>query len=138
MNGGQGVDQLDGGNGNDILSGGDGSDTLTGGAGIDQFTGGIGNDIFSFDFPDSGLGLSNRDIISDFSVAEADKIDLTKIGGLKFLAVEGAAFSGADEVRFVQSGGTTIVQINTNGDTLSDMDIELTGTINLVAGDFLL
>lgn len=59
-----GDDMLDGAAGNDTLNGGTGNDTLTGGSGADQFA-------FSY-----ALGSSNVDVITDFSVAQGDRIAL--------------------------------------------------------------
>jgi hypothetical protein len=55
-----------GGSGNDILYGSDGNDTLTGGDGAD---------VFKFVAGDSGT-----DLITDFSIADGDKVDLSSYG----------------------------------------------------------
>lgn len=55
-----------GGAGNDILYGSDGNDTLTGGG---------GSDVFKFKVGDTG-----SDIITDFSLADGDKLDLSSFG----------------------------------------------------------
>jgi Ca2+-binding RTX toxin-like protein len=74
--------QLDGLAGNDALVGGAGNDTLTGGAGLDILVGGVGNDsliggigadAFVLDLAGSN---TNIDTITDFSVADDDKIYL--------------------------------------------------------------
>ncbi|MES2942488.1 MAG: FG-GAP-like repeat-containing protein [Pseudomonadota bacterium] len=65
-----GNDYLIGDAGDDILSGGSGNDRLTGGLGADRLTGGLDADTFVID---SGGG---RDVISDFSFAQGDKINL--------------------------------------------------------------
>ncbi|MFL5160627.1 MAG: calcium-binding protein [Microvirga sp.] len=61
-----GGDYLFGGAGNDLLDSGFGSDVLNGGAGADTFR-------FS-----SSLGAGNTDTIQDFSVAEGDRIVLSR------------------------------------------------------------
>jgi surface adhesion protein len=55
-----------GGAGNDIFYGSDGNDTLTGGGGAD---------VFKFVAGDSGA-----DLITDFSIADGDKVDLSSFG----------------------------------------------------------
>ncbi|MGB0929122.1 MAG: hypothetical protein ACPGVA_18050, partial [Pikeienuella sp.] len=63
--------------------------------------------------------------------------DSTTSGDQDLFFVNGDAFSNtAGEVRFEQVGGNTIVQLDTNGDAVADMEIELTGLFTLVSGDF--
>src|SRR6185312_2623763 len=67
--------------GNDILDGGAGNDILIGGAGLDRLIGGSGSDTFCFHLAaDSTPGAV--DVITDFSAAELDKIDLSQIDGI--------------------------------------------------------
>lgn len=57
-----------------LLNGAGSNDTLVGGAGVDTLTGGLGADIFRFN---SALNAtSNRDVITDFSIAQGDGIQL--------------------------------------------------------------
>ncbi|MEN3165545.1 calcium-binding protein [Tistrella mobilis] len=72
LDGGAGNDFLYGLGGNDVLKGGTGNDLLAGGAGMDRLTGGSGRDIFRFD---TAPGSDNRDIITDYVVAD-DTIQL--------------------------------------------------------------
>lgn len=76
--GGSGDDTIAGGNatnilfgmsGNDHLDGGGGADVLDGGAGADVLTGGAGADIFRFQ-------TSDRDVVTDYSQAEGDRLQL--------------------------------------------------------------
>ncbi len=136
ISGGAGNDDLYGGADDDTLYGGSGNDDLDGGAGVDTMTGDGGADDFEFHAGDSGVGAGNRDEITDFSKAQNDDIDLSSFGGLDFIGTAG--FSAAGQVRFWHSGGDTIVAINTAGNTGAEMQIELSGVINLAAGDFLL
>jgi len=65
-------DEFRTGAGNDTVNAGSGNDTLDGGSGTDTLTGGSGSDVFV-------LTYSGQDRITDFSVAEGDKIDLSNM-----------------------------------------------------------
>ncbi|UWZ96982.1 tandem-95 repeat protein [Vibrio splendidus] len=69
-------DTVDGGEGDDILYGQGGADTIIGGLGNDILTGGDDADIFKW--VDGDLDGST-DRISDFSIAEGDKVDLSDL-----------------------------------------------------------
>ncbi|MGK9233641.1 calcium-binding protein [Inquilinus limosus] len=146
ISGSQGVDSLvgnDGANvlqgwaGNDILNGARGKDTLTGGAGADRFV--YGGTIHS----PVGAGA---DRITDFSHAQGDRIDLSIIdantsvsGNQAFSFIGTGLYTGtAGQLRYAVSGGVTTVAGDVNGDGTSDFHIQLTGSIVLVAGDFVL
>jgi subtilisin family serine protease len=137
-----GNDSLFGLAGNDTLDGGAGNDLLLGGAGRDQMTGGAGADMFRFTtLADSAIG-SNRDIISDFSRIDGDRIDLaaidanTRLAGDQAFTFIGSASFGriAGQLRFV--GG--LVQADVNGDGRADMEIAVQGISSLLATDFVL
>jgi hypothetical protein len=96
---------------------------------------------------DSAAGAVNAEVITDFSQAQGDRIQLTAIDAIPggadnpFAFIGTAAFSGtAGELRYRIEGGTgdTIVELDVNGDGLRDMSIRLDGTHALVAGDFVL
>ncbi|WP_390517766.1 Ig-like domain-containing protein, partial [Vibrio fortis] len=70
-----GDDTVAGGLGDDILYGQGGDDTLIGGLGDDILTGGEGEDIFKWVDMDDG----SSDTITDFSVADGDKLDLSEL-----------------------------------------------------------
>ena len=124
--GGDGTDSIDGGGGNDKIVGGRGADTLTGGAGADLFQ--------FLSNGDSGLGL-NRDVITDFQQG-SDKIDLSALDATRYIGTSN--FSGrAGEVRYASFDGGTIVELDTNGDRLADLQIGLDNGVSLVFGDFL-
>lgn len=126
---------ITGNSGNNSLAGLDGNDSLTGGSGVDALTGGTGTDSFIYAASASGVGAGNRDIISDFSQSDGDKINLSAVtAGLSF--VYGGAFTGAKQVRYEYDSGNTIVQIDSNGDGTADMEIQLTGTFSLTETDF--
>ena len=87
----------------------------------------------------------SRDVIADFSQSQGDIIDVAAVdadvvaaGDQAFSFIGTAAFTGvAGELRFRQASGMTIVECDRNGDRVTDMQIELTGLINLQARDFL-
>jgi Ca2+-binding RTX toxin-like protein len=70
-----GSDTLLGKGGGDYLFGGAGNDTLDSGFGCDVLIGGSGADRFNFM---TALGAGNMDTIQDFSVAEGDRIVLSR------------------------------------------------------------
>lgn len=73
---------LTGNSANNILSGGDGNDTLIGGLGSDTLTGGSGADIFGFSPYDSSV--AQFDVVTDFSIADGDRISLGSVGPATF------------------------------------------------------
>lgn len=154
FDGADGADKLYGYGGADTLLGGAGADSLYGGGAIDQIYGGagrdilrgdLGNDVFWFDDGDySGITNAAADRIVDFGQG-FDKIDLSLTdavaGGADnaFSFIGTAAFGNvAGQLRFEQSLGVTLILGDTNGDGLADIAIALTGTINLLATDFVL
>lgn len=132
MYGGGGNDGLRGFDGNDTLSGGRGNDTLVGGRGIDSLSGGGGGDRFDFNrVTESGITAATRDHIADF-VHLTDDIDLRTLdaktgtpGNDTFVFKGTQAFNAEGQVRVVQSGNHTIVQLNTTGRTGAEMTIQL-------------
>jgi Ca2+-binding RTX toxin-like protein len=137
-----GNDTLSGLTGNDTLDGGAGNDLLISGAGRDVMTGGTGADSFRFTaLADSVVGTS-RDLITAFSQAEGDRIDLatidanTRLSGNQAFAFIGDAGFGrvAGQLRF--AGG--VLQADLNGDARADMEIAIQGVSTLLAVDFIL
>ena len=120
--------------GDDSLAGGGGADTLIGGLGRDSLEGGAGADLFRFESGgDSAVG-SVRDLILDFETG-SDRIDLSAVGGSTFIGT--SAFTGAaGQVRYAAFAGTTIVELDGDGDRIGDFQIELDGTFQLGADDF--
>ncbi|MFN3210920.1 MAG: calcium-binding protein [Roseovarius sp.] len=142
-------DRLYGRGGDDMLFGEAGADAFYGGLGADTMTGGAdagrSDRYIYFNAAETGVNMGNRDVITDF-VSGEDRIEIRRIDaditqGFKqfFDFIGDAAFSGtAGELRFQQAGGITLVQADRDGDGAADMEIELTGTIDLVADDFLI
>lgn len=146
--GGGGIDQLYGDGGTNTLYGGKGNDFLYSGAGTDTFYGGIGADRFVFAPGALPTAPGAIDTIADFHHNEHDRIDLSAFdadpvaAGDQALHFIGAAdfTHHAGELRYdtVTQAGTTLVLADLNGDGVADVTIALTGTIDLVARDFVL
>jgi Ca2+-binding RTX toxin-like protein len=134
LNGVAGDDALNGGAGNDVLNGGAGIDYLVGGAGADILAGGLGADRFAF------LALGERgDTISDFKVADGDRLDLRGLfgggAGQKYAELSAGGFVKAAAV----AGG---VQVSVDADGGADGYVALVTlqglTVAALGGDFLI
>jgi Ca2+-binding RTX toxin-like protein len=145
LDGGTGSDWLSGGLGDDILLGLAGSDRLIGGMGRDVLTGGAGNDRFEFTALGESAPGADRDLIADFSrsLGNRDTIDLAALdandsvaGNQSFAWVGTGAFTAAGQLRYSQTGGTTVVQASTDADSAAEFEIELTGLAILSSSDF--
>jgi Ca2+-binding RTX toxin-like protein len=144
--GNEGSNELIGGFGNDTVDGAGGADILFGGRGVDRQTGGAAADAFGFtDTLESGVGAGHRDVIADFSRTQGDKLDLhlidARLGTSQdqaFAFINGDGFTAEGQVRFFVEGDHTVVEANTTGGSGAEMQVELSGNINLTAGDFLL
>jgi Ca2+-binding RTX toxin-like protein len=122
-------DTLEGRGGNDQLAGNFGGDLLTGGGGADRFW-------FRYATDSNAAG---QDTITDFSHAQHDRIDLTKIYAPKLDFIGSEKFHGhAGELHAVKKGGDTLVEADTNGDKTADFALLLDGGPKVIAGDFIL
>lgn len=136
------ANNLSGDAGNDYLSGSSGNDWLNGGAGADQLVGGSGADRFIFKAWVDHFG----DTILDFTVAQADRIDLARIdanqsiaGDQAFSFIGTAAFSGtAGELRFVKAASDTYIYGDVNGDASADYIIQLDDAVTMYKSYFYL
>lgn len=154
IHGGNGNDSLSGGNGIDSIIAGSGADTLYGGNGADILKGGDGKDVYVYRAASDSTAAAS-DTITDF-VHGVDKIDFTTIAGINAsgrvpqfqgeLAASGNVKLNANSVGFIESGGNTLVLVNTssaakiisaaNTDS-ADMKIVLLGVrLGLTATDF--
>jgi Ca2+-binding RTX toxin-like protein len=141
-----GDDTLAGGGGDDSLVGGGGADLLEGGAGQDTLRGGSHQDVFRFRDGDLGATRPLADLVADFNQAAGERIHLAAIdantnvaSNQAFIWIGNGAFTGAArQLHYVQQGGKTFIEGDTNGDGAADFAIALTGTINLVAADIVL
>jgi Ca2+-binding RTX toxin-like protein len=140
------IENVSGSNFNDTLIGNTAANVMRGMAGRDTLTGGVGADRFVYSaVGDSAVG-ANRDVITDFSHAQGDRIDLSAIDGNGAAPGNGVfTFIGtglftavAGQLRYAVGGGQTVIAGDANGDGVSDFHIALTGSIALVAGDFVL
>ena len=164
--GGAGDDTLDGGRykdfvsgdaGRDKLFGGAGDDTITGGLGRDYLAAGSGRDVLVFNsLADSGTayGQGVIDNVTYFQIDATqgsglyiDRIDLSAIdamagvaGDQAFSFIGTAEFSAEGQVRVVQSGTATFLQVNAVGSTGSDMTVCLLAVTAAAIGveDFIL
>ena len=164
--GGAGNDTIDGGNqrnviaggaGTDTIMGGNSRDTITGGGGADRLYGKDGGDRFIFEkASDIGKAVGKRDVIEDFKLGTfngSDKIDLSRIDAKKgtakndkfsFNAEEGADFTGRKGELIWESdrvgGGfyAALIKGDLNGDRKADFVLEVTGSMDMFARDFIL
>ncbi len=120
-----GDDTIYGGAGDDTIYGQEGNDTIYGGAGNDVLSGGSGADTFVQDAANQGIN-----IIKDFSIDEADVLDLS---GLiqnydpTQKAIDDFVFS-----RDVDGGSILSVDVSGSGDASNAVDIvALEGMTNL-------
>jgi len=66
-------------------------------------------------------------------------IDVVDVIGGTFVFQGTNVFSGTQaEVRYVQTAGSTIIEVDSTGNGAVDMEIELAGLYTLTGGDFVL
>ncbi|PSH67919.1 hypothetical protein CU102_15210 [Phyllobacterium brassicacearum] len=152
---------LYGNDGADTISGGAGNDTIIGGIGAyftnnfapaasipgippnDTLSGGLGADVFVFRATQDS-DIPRADVITDFSTSEGDRIDLSTFHAdypgqgdpidLTFIGY--GDFSGEiGELRLVQNGTATEIQIDVNGDEAADFLVKLAGVTDVLDGD---
>ncbi len=153
-----GADLLRGLGGDDNILGDEGGDTLIGDAGADNLYAGkaLNSSTETDGDPDiikylrlSDSTVEDADSIFDFeNIARGgcDKIDLSNLdansllpGKQAFQFIGTAAFSSAGgEVKLAISGDNTLVLVNTDGDTASEMVIIVKDVIGLTVDDFIL
>lgn len=145
IGGNDAANTLNGAAGNDVLRGNGGADVLIGGAGSDVMTGGAGADRFVFaSIGESTVALKGQDQILDFSHADLDLIDLSKIDANGADAGEGAfklmtAFDGYHGALIVTARGSQwLVQGDVNGDKSADFAILVKSSTALLAADFVM
>ncbi|MFA5989466.1 MAG: type I secretion C-terminal target domain-containing protein [Sphingomonas sp.] len=123
------ANRIEGRGGNDTINGGGGSDTLLGGMGVDTLTGGLGADTFFFD---TATLSSAKDTITDFSIAQGDKLDISSI----LVGYDPLTSLIDDFISFSTSGANTNVSVDRdgNGSTYASIQIaSLSGVTGLDA-----
>ncbi|OWV40124.1 hypothetical protein CDZ97_19110 [Mameliella alba] len=138
--GGEGFDNLRGDGGNDVLRGGDDEDLLIGGMGRDMLTGGADADCFAFASAAEMGANANRDQILDFEQG-VDMISLAGVvpGVLEFRGTAAFDPSGNPELRLMEMpSGSTIIQVDVDGDGLVDGEIRVANVVGLTEDDFTL
>jgi Ca2+-binding RTX toxin-like protein len=138
---------LSGGTGNDILDGGAGIDTLNGGSGNDTLSGGAGGDFFRFDSALSGT--TNVDRVTDFSIADNDRIQLENTGTGLFTAITatgtlaltafviGTAFTNTvQRIRYDSNIGNLFYDSDGSGSAASILFCTLSGGLGLTNNQF--
>lgn len=122
---------------------GSGNDTITAGRAVNVMEGGAGDDVFRFTDVESADG----DTILDFQ--PGDRLDLSSMdadaavaGNQNFTLLNGTAFTAAAQlmVSYEERDGVayTIVSGNVSGDAAEEFRIELKGSHNLTASNFVL
>ncbi len=124
-----------------IIKGHAGVDRINGGAGFDQMSGGAAADTFVFSsVADIGNAAGARDSILDF-LSGTDKIDLSAIDGNTNVAgVQGFSYIGATAFSNVAGQlrlANGVLFGDTNGNSVSDFQIDLNGLAAMAAADFI-
>ncbi|MDP2240337.1 MAG: M10 family metallopeptidase C-terminal domain-containing protein, partial [Burkholderiales bacterium] len=111
---------------------------ITGGAGADKLTGNSGNDHFIYLAASDSPANSGWDRITDFTQGH-DKIDLAAFRGDADLVWSDDNVATEFGVWFTNSGKSTFVYADTDGDAVADLKIELEHTrgLNLTIDDFI-
>jgi len=141
--GGDGNDTIAGGKGSETLLGGDGNDSIDGNGGNDLALLGAGDDTFVWDPGDGSDTIEGQDgtdtmVFNGANVAE--RVALSANGNrLKFLRDPGSVTmdsAGVERVDFNALGGADLVTVNDlSGTDVSDVNIDLAGTLGGAAGD---
>jgi Ca2+-binding RTX toxin-like protein len=136
-----GFENVTGGKGSDELTGGNTANRMTGGGGADVLEGNGGADRFIYRSVSDSTS-AQPDVIVDFG--GNDRIDLSAIdarkgpGNNQFRFIGTDDFETAGELRYSYGLDRTVIQADTDGDGVADIEIILEGRVDLNAGDFIL
>jgi len=108
------------------LNGSTGNDTLDGGDGLDTLTGGTATDIFLFH---SATAFHNIDVVTDFSTAQTDKINIADL----LTGFHSGTDNIADFVSLVTSGSNTLLKVDMDG-TGGAFSMTQIATLNGITG----
>lgn len=132
---------------NDIIAGADGNNVITGGKGADLLSGGSGKDRYVY-LGEKDSTLNKFDLIGGFE-HNRDRIDLSKIdpdtANDKFRFIGEGDLKRAGDVAYRHIEGDegdfddrTVISINIDKKGGPDMEIRLSGLVDLTAADFIL
>jgi len=115
------------------------TDTDADTAGADTYTGSAGADTFVFpDESGSSGDATARDVITDFSISDGDKIDISSLSS-DFNARGMSSFAGeTNQLIWGQSGADTVIRFDSDGDDIADWSLALTNftATDLTYADF--
>jgi Ca2+-binding RTX toxin-like protein len=118
------------------LTGNDGVNILAGGLGLDTLRGNGGGDVFLWSSV-AESGLSNFDIVMDYSSAQGDLLHFTNMdadetvaGDQNFTFKGAAAFTAPGQINWFSNGTDTFIQLNTDADLDADGVIQLSGVLS--------
>jgi VCBS repeat-containing protein len=142
VKGNDGDDKIYGGSGSDTINGNNGCDAIIGGYGADHLRGGNGDDRFIY-LSAADSNAARFDVISDFR-SGSDRIDLTALGALAFLALTSASTSvPAHTIAWFYDSTTnqTVLYVNPTNHVLDIgnsalLEIHLEGFVTVQASDF--
>ena len=130
LQGNDGDNRLEGKDGADTLSGGGGEDLLLGGRGNDRMSGGNGADVFAVDWESlAGSGPVETDTILDFSTADGDILDLSRL-------YDGVY--GFGDMTLTYAGGVTTLRIDAGSDGRIDYQLRINGDVTGDSGGWML
>ncbi len=136
-----GLDHLHGGAGNDLIYGGLGSDRLSGDLGADTLVGEEDSDSFVYrKLTDSTVAKTGQDTINDFENG-TDLLDFSALNtGNAFHLNTGdhtdAAFDGmAGAIRMLTNVDGWLLQLDSNGDKIVDLAIQIRDTDHSIVWD---
>ena len=126
------------GSGDDYIVGGSGGNTLVAGTGIDTMYGGTGANTFVFAPGDAPVNdPTGDDYIGDFKPG-TDKLDFSAFAkaGHELAFIGTAPLTAPGQVDEFSSGGYTYVEGDVTSPGGADFEIQMLGTLNLQATDF--